>query len=197
MTYQKIILAVVLFFILHFVFSQNKFPVADSIDSQFSELINSSNTFQDYKVVKIQKINSLKNEVKSSISTLEEDIDNLEKDLKNQAHQSEEYKNKLTDTQSKLEKANISKDQLSLLGMNIQKSTYTSSILILISLLFATLMVFVYKFKNAHRTTNQVKENLKSTESEFAEYKRKALETQQKLGRQIIDERNKIKETSH
>ena len=51
---------------------------------------------------------------------------------------------------------------------------------------------FIMQFKNSNSQTQVAKQNLKIAEDELEELRRKALEKEQKLGRMLQDERNKL-----
>lgn len=60
-----------------------------------------------------------------------------------------------------------------------------------IILLIIMLSYFIYQFKSSYRITSLAKENLLEVENELAIYKKKSLEREQKLRRQLQDEVNK------
>jgi len=186
------ILMLMIFIIQNPVFGQNQKSTADSINDRMSNLINSSNSFQEYKVIKTSAIQNLRKDIKDEVFTLEENVNELHQKLDKQNKELEDFKELLAESDSKLEEANLTKDQLTILGIKTQKSTYNFFVSILVSVLVLALVFFIYKYKSSNRITKEAQENLHKNEEEFASYKKKALETQQKLGRQIIDERNKF-----
>lgn len=190
-THQLSFLFFLLFFSQSFIYGQNNSSIADSIDQRMSSLINSSNSFQEYKVIKTTGIQSLRRDIKSEVSSLEENMKELHTDLASQKEELENFKELLAASDAKLEEANTTKDQLSILGVTTQKSTYNFFVSVVILGLVIALLFFIYRFKNGNRIAIEARENLQKNEEEFAAYKKKALETQQKLGRQIIDERKK------
>jgi len=62
----------------------------------------------------------------------------------------------------------------------------------IIGILLSGLLLFIFRFKNSNTLTRQAKIKLDELELDFEDYKRKALEKEQKLGRQLQDERNKL-----
>lgn len=62
-----------------------------------------------------------------------------------------------------------------------------------IAVLFALLLFFIYRFKNSNAVTITTKESLENLENEFKEHRTFALEREQKVMRQLQDERNKHK----
>ncbi|MEX0314527.1 MAG: tRNA (guanine-N1)-methyltransferase, partial [Allomuricauda sp.] len=55
------------------------------------------------------------------------------------------------------------------------------------------LLLFIYRFRNSNVLTSQAKEALADLEKEFEEHRRRALEREQKISRQLQDELNKNK----
>lgn len=185
------LLLILLVFSQSIVFAQQEISVADSVNSRLSHLINSSNSYQQYKVIKKTKINSLKEDIHGEVAKLEDNIHILHEKLDKQEAQIEEFEQKLTKNKTKLEEANTRKNQLSILGINTQKSVYNLFVLLLTITLMGALLYFIYKYNNSKKITSEASEKLQKNEEEFTLYKKKALETQQNLGRQLIDERKK------
>ena len=90
-----------------------------------------------------------------------------------------------------LKKTNTEKDSISLFGMLISKGTYNIILWSIIIVLILVLAYFIYQFKNSHVVTSEAKANLQEAEEELATHKKKSLEREQKLRRQLQDEINK------
>ncbi len=173
------------------VWAQENTSVADTINKQFDALIESSNSFKTYKVVPKVKINQLQRTTYSEITGLEGKIESLNETIATQKAQVDKFKNELAQINTTLAEAQKSKDELSFLGMDLQKSTYQSFVFGIIAVLILLLGVFIFKFNKSNMVTVEARKNLDETEAAFDAYRQKALETQQKLGRQLQDERNK------
>jgi phosphoglycerate-specific signal transduction histidine kinase len=83
------------------------------------------------------------------------------------------------------------KKSISFLGIQLKKSTYTIIVWSIILLLIIALLYFIYQYKNSYSVTSEAKSNLSEAEEELAIYKKKSLEREQKLRRQLQDEINK------
>ena len=59
----------------------------ETIEDQFIDVIEKSNRYQDYKVVKIYKLNSLKKNVKDTIAAIEKNLETAQGSI---LHQKEE-----------------------------------------------------------------------------------------------------------
>lgn len=179
-----------LFFVIN-ISAQTQTPVADSVDNRFDEMIKTSNNYQNYKVVRLMKLTELRKTTNDEIKALENHIADLDSNIESQDQQIENLKAELEETNSKLLKAEKSKGELSLIGLKMNKGTYQSIVIGIIVILLVFLFTFVNKFKASNKGTVKAKRDLEELKTEYDEYRQKALETQQKLGRQLIDERNK------
>ena len=77
----------------------------------------------------------------------------------------------------------------------MSKTSYSLIMWLLIIVLLALLILFIYKFNNSNSVTRIAKNNLADIEEEFEEHRRYALEREQKVRRQLQDELNKQKRT--
>lgn len=80
---------------------------------------------------------------------------------------------------------------INFLGIEFMKSTYNLIVWSIIGIILVLLIYFIYKFQNSNVVTTQAKSELADLEEEFASHKKKSLEREQKLRRQLQDEINK------
>ena len=83
------------------------------------------------------------------------------------------------------------KNSISFLGIQLNKSTYTITVWSIILLLIIALFYFIYQYKNSYQIILHAKKNVLEAENELANNKKKSLEREQKLRRQLQDEINK------
>jgi len=172
------------------VFSQNT-PEADAIDEQFEEMMKTSNNYQDFKVVKRLKISNLRTATLQEINQLAKQIEELKEENKQNIQEISQLEEKLSQTNTDLEKAEKSKDQFSWLGIQLQKNTYQNVVYGIITFLILVVLILFFTYQKNKKETAQAKKDLEQNQLEFDAYRKKALETQQKLGRQLQDERLK------
>ncbi|MCL6220113.1 hypothetical protein [Zunongwangia pacifica] len=172
--------------------AQDSISKTNPIQQEFQELIESSNNYQEYKVVNYDDLIDLRDNTNDYIQELkdqitvgkntadqqEEEIANLEKELKT--------------TQQNLQKVTEEKDNIVFLGMPLTKGTYMAMMWGIVAILILALLFFIYKFKNSNAVTKEAKKRLDDTERDFDDYKKKALEKEQRLGRLLQDEKNKV-----
>ena len=162
-----------------------------TLDNQFVDIIEKSNRYQDYKVVKIYKLNNLKKNVKDSIAAYKKTISTDQTTISQQQAKIATATQNIANLQNELTLSMQKEDGISLFGLLIKKSTYKVIMWSIIGLLGVLVFFLFYKFKNSFSKIRSVELKLTETESEFEDHRRKNLEQQQILRRKLQDEINK------
>lgn len=174
------------------VFSQNQ----ATLEELFTDVIEKSNRYEDYKVVKIYKLNNLKKNVTDSILALESNIAANAQTISGQQTRIDSLNRTLTQVREQLNTSKSKEDGIELFGMLINKSTYKTTMWSLIGLLILGCVFLVYKFKNSNAITKTSNLKLSETEEEFEQHRQRSLEREQQLRRKLQDEINKNKKIS-
>jgi hypothetical protein len=161
---------------------------AKSLNNQYQYMVTKTFRFQQPLLAALWKnvtdtLNKQRNDVKAAQAKLganEKLIDSLK------AATSNASKEQASST--------VSSDTISLLGMNLSKSTYNLIMISLVVILGAALAIVLgttakHKYEARHRT-----ELYEEIEEEFKAYKAKATEKELKLARELQTERNKLDE---
>jgi septal ring factor EnvC (AmiA/AmiB activator) len=169
-----------------------------SINDQFEFILRKSGNFkgtngQAYEAVKRSMILSLQANAIDSLKTLQEKLDNIKITVDTQQKEISDLKSNLGATQSTLDATNQEKNSMSLLGLQLSKTSYNILMWSIIAGLLTLLLIFIVKFKNSNSVTKSAKKALIEIEEEFEEHRRSALEREQKVRRQLQDELNKQK----
>jgi preprotein translocase subunit SecF len=169
-----------------------------SINDKFEFVLRKSGNFKgtngaSYEAVRRSMFLSLQAQTNDSINTLKETLANTNAVVSNQEKEINDLKSNLTQTQGTLDATNKEKDSMSLMGIQMSKTSYNILLWSIIGGLFVMLLVFIFKFKNSNAVTRTAKKSLADLEMEFEEHRRVALEREQKVRRQLQDEINKQK----
>ena len=168
-----------------------------TIDNQFEYVIQKSYTYRGngkiYKNIERHWLYALKAHTLDSLNALRKDLSDTQAVVDTQANEISELKTNLTNTQKNLDKTNKEKNSMALFGLQMSKTIYNLLMWSIIDALFVLLLLFIYKFKNSNSVTRLTKNTLIDIEEEFEEHRRKALERQQIVRRQLQDELNKQK----
>ncbi|MCI2229108.1 hypothetical protein MC378_08010 [Polaribacter sp. MSW13] len=183
----------ILFFSLvsTFTFSQEANQDLNTLENQFDKIYRTSSTYQAYKVIDKQKYVLLKKNALDSLKKLKSTILEKENLLKTEKENISLIKEQLNKTQLELELANKKENSISLFGMMLNKTTYNLLLWSIIIILLLGLFYFIFKFTRSNVLTKKAKENLFDVEKEYEEHRKKSLEREQKMRRQLQDEINK------
>jgi|TARA_B110001469_G_C9457628_1_gene230768 hypothetical protein len=162
-----------------------------SILNQFDKVYRKSSSYQEYKVIRKITFQNLKNNVVNTIEGIDKELISKNKKNKILKDSIQSINKNLIALEGDLNLINIEKNSIYFFGLEIAKSSYKIIIMSTIILLIIMLSYFIYKFKSSYRITSLAKENLLEAENELAIYKKKSLEREQKLRRQLQDEVNK------
>ncbi len=162
-----------------------------TIDSQYDYLLDKSNNYQQYKVVRKDFLNKFYGNVADTLESNNNEIANLNRTIIMQEESVDSMKSKVETLQSDLAQVNKEKDSFSLFGILLNKSTYNTMMWSLILGLLGALIFYIFRFNRSHAVTAKAKENLSKTKSEFDAYRKKTLEKEQVLMRKLQDELNK------
>jgi len=188
---KSIYLFSIALFIFTSSFSQQK--DTSSIKGKFNLIYNTSSSYKEFKVIRKSRFVNLRNQVSDSVKLLnnelnlkEEKINTLEQDLNNI--------NKVL-LKNIAEKTAAIRLQNSILffGMALDKSSYKIMVWMTFILLIVLLCYFIFKYKNSYLIILAAKEDLLEAENELVKFKKKSIESDQKLRRQLQDEINKQK----
>lgn len=164
-----------------------------NVNDQFEFVYQKSNNYQNYKVVKKVWLTTLKKNVIDSLNTFKNELGNVKKSNTTQKGEIDKLNNNVASLNSQLTQLKEEKDSISFFGVLISKQNYKTLMWGLVFVLLAVLFLFIYKFKNANKVTVESRDNLRDIEEEYEEYRRKSLEREQKVRRQLQDEINKQK----
>lgn len=173
---------------------QDKLSLTEgTVENQFEYVIQKSNNYQDYKVVKKVWLTQLKSHVLDSLEAINKDILKNASTIKNQEEEILNLKENLNNTKNQLDSTIQEKDSMQLFGLQLSKTGYNVVMWSVIAGLLFLLIVFVFKFKSSNTITKETNKKLLEIEDEFEEHRRTAVEREQKVRRQLQDELNKQK----
>ena len=172
--------------------AQDSISTTNPIQQEFQELIESSNNYQEYKVVNYDDLIDLRDNTNDYIQELKDQITVGKNTADQQEDEIANLEGELKTTQQDLQKVTEEKDNIVFLGLPLTKGTYMAMMWGIVAILILALLFFIYKFKNSNSVTKEAKKRLDDTEREFDAYKKKALEKEQRLGRLLQDEKNKV-----
>ena len=169
-------------------FAQNQ---SNTIEDQFTDVIDKSNSYQEFKVIKKTKINALRKSVLDSVASLELTIETVNSEIEKQKSEIATLTQDLSVTQESLTTSIEKENGIELFGIVTKKSTYNTVLWSIIVSLIIILVFLFLRFKRSHSVTKAARLKLAETENEFDVHRQKTLENEQVLRRKLQDEINK------
>tara|TARA_R110002073_G_scaffold336489_1_gene533974 strand:- start:8280 stop:8822 length:543 start_codon:yes stop_codon:yes gene_type:complete len=162
-----------------------------SIPEQFDRIYRISSSYQEYKVIRKTRFQDLKKDVSDSLNSLKVEIQTKDQLITSQRDSISNLKKVASTFEGDLNLTIAEKNSINVLGIDLLKSTYNIIVWSLIIILIILLFYFMFKFKNSNIVTTKAQSDLFDLEEDFAIHKKKSLDSEQKLRRQLQDEINK------
>jgi len=170
-----------------------------SINNQFEFLYKKSGNYRAegkrYEVVRTLNLDKLRQNVLDTINAANSKAAQLNATISGHESTITDLNKKLEDTTNSLTSVTEEKDSMSFLGMLVSKATYNVILWTIIAGLLGLLLLFIYKFRRSNILTQIAKSNLSELETEYEDHRRRALEREQRISRQLQDEINRYKKS--
>ncbi|SEK45686.1 hypothetical protein SAMN04488008_101516 [Maribacter orientalis] len=206
MKFYRILLIVAFLFVTNHQFAQDAEGEDDKlsldegpISNQFDYIAKRSGNYRAdgvrYEVVKETNLFKIRKNVLDSIAAMNKKTSELKSTIAEHETTITSLNKKLEETTTNLSSVTEEKDSMSFIGIPVSKGTYNFILWTIIGGLFLLLGLFIYRFRNSNILTQEAKQNLSELEIEYEDHRRRALEREQKISRQLQDEINKQKKT--
>lgn len=160
---------------------------------QFDYVDEKSSTYKDYKVVKKEFLTHLKKGSLDSISKLKQSLFDLQSSQIKNSNKISLLQRQNFQLKTTIQEVTEQKNQIGFMGLSLHKTTFAIVIYSIIGLLIFMIVLLFLKIRLALHDSNKAYSTLVKVESEFEEFRKRALEKEQILGRRLQDEINKQK----
>ncbi|PCJ96924.1 MAG: tRNA (guanine-N1)-methyltransferase [Flavobacteriaceae bacterium] len=171
-----------------------------SISSQFDYISKRSGNYRSdgkrYEVVRVIHLDKLRSNVLDTLTVVNNKTTELKATIGTHETTISSLNEKLSQTSTQLTSVTEEKDSMSFFGMGVSKVTYNFILWSIITGLLVLLVMFIFKFKNSNVLTLESKRALSEVELEYEKHRTRALEREQKINRELQDERNKQKKSN-
>ena len=169
-------------------FSINSYAQETTIDNQFKNTYKKSESYLEFKLIPKKEYADIHANVLDSIQNYKQQAKTNNALINSQKNTIAILEKEKKETYTKLNDVLKENTSFSLFGIQLSRGTYSFTLITLIILLIIALVYFIYKFKNSNVLTVAAKDNLLDAENELSIFRKKALEREQKLRRQLQDE---------
>lgn len=171
--------------------SQRGSLTSGPIDSQFIHLNQISRTQDDFKLIRRLNLETVRKNVADSLTQLRNNVSEASTTITAQQSQITTLSDSLISTKEQLRVSESNQDRVSLLGISLQKSSVSVLFVSIVAVLILLLVFYIYRFNHSHTVTRDARKSYDDLHDEFESHRKKALEREQKLKRQLQDEFNR------
>lgn len=163
-----------------------------NLQAQFDAIIAQSKTIDvDFKAVRKTNIEIIQKNVSDSIAKYTKEIATLKNSSASSVSNLTSIQDSLKTAQQELTIERQKTDSISFLGIDFAKGLYHTIVWSLIAIFALAFIVVLASFRKAKVNANEHQKTAEEAQNNFQTFKKKAMETEQKLKRQLLDEQLK------
>lgn len=162
------------------------------LDSQFVYLnLQSRNQDKDFKIIRKTNLDIIRQNVKDSLSIYKKQISVLKGDASSTEGSINGLQDSVKNLSAALEIEQNKTDSISFLGIQFSKSSYHTMVWVIIIVLAVALFAILAAFRKAKVDTDESKQTVDELQEELQNLRKKSMEREQQLKRQLLDEQLK------
>lgn len=180
-------------------FAQTATPGAEALakdnktlHERYVVLKTKSQTFKDYKVIKEVVFDAMWGIIADSIKAQKASLVKARNSIAALDTSLAGIKRQLQEKQNSMQAVEHASTHITVLGIDFQKGVFLTIIGILIAALVIVIGVILTRLKVIHSSFKEKADTVDELNHEYEEFKRKAMDKQTKLSRELQDERNKL-----
>ena len=162
-----------------------------ALEGVFQQLIDRSGAWQNFKMLDRGKLAAFQRSMTDSINGVRSQLVAEKQKVKENEATIKELNDKITEIQAALDQTKDQKDSVSFFGALVSKGLYNTIMWGIVLALASLLVLYIYKFSNGNVVTKKSINDLNELQEEYENYRKAAIEREQKVRRQLQDEINK------
>jgi hypothetical protein len=163
-----------------------------TVKERYVLMKSKSQSFKDYKVIKESVLDGVWKIAQDSLHAKQVSISHAKDSIKKLNASIQKANASVKEKEASLAEVIHAGTHVTVLGIDVLKSVFITITFAIIAGLVFFAVVLIGRLKMIHLNLKDKTGSLDSTQREFEEYKRKAMEKQTKLSRELQDERNKL-----
>ncbi|MFZ4862077.1 hypothetical protein ACL9RF_07815 [Sphingobacterium sp. Mn56C] len=171
---------------------QQKLQSNLDLPTQFQILLAQSRSQDvDFKIIRKSNIEIIQKNVADSIAKYTKEIASLKSNSSSSVNTLQAVRDSLSLIKEELHTEKQKTDNVSVAGLEFGKGAYHGTVWTLIAVLSIVLLTTVFSFRKAKVDAVVHQQTAEEVQNEFHTYKKKAMEKEQQLKRQLLDEQLK------
>lgn len=172
---------------------------ANQLDQEFEGLKGTSNSVKsasgrEYKVVNLQDLNSLWNDVQGLLSASKDELEATQSKVDALNQEVSKLTERVDEQQVIVQESEHAATHISVLGLDVPKDKFVATFWITTAVLLVLLAGAIYQYKRGRDVTNRTQMNFMELQEEMVELRKTSLEKERRLRRELQTERNTMEE---
>lgn len=163
-----------------------------SLSNQLTDIINRSESYEHYKVIKTTDLTKFRSSMLDSVNAYQGRIQNLETDLAALRADFTTLKEQFDQTQLQLEESEAQNASIPFLWTTMDKSVYNIIVWSLVALLAVAIGILYFRIKHVCAVVKRVKSAYSKIMDEYRTQRHQSVEKQMKLKRELQTVQNRL-----
>ena len=164
------------------------------LNTQYNDLKRNGETYGEYKVFRISNLDEFWSSVNDSLSQARENLNEKLTIIDTQSAEIDKLNTEAKDNEERFQQNEFAATHINFIGIEFTKPTFIITMSILVIGLALMLVIGYIQFNHIQRVSIQNVTACKKLENEYEDLRKKALEKQIQLKRELQTERNIIEE---
>ena len=162
-----------------------------TLSEQFQYMVDKSNSYERFKLIDKTKLAVFQRSMNDSINSVKSRLEAEKETVKTHENTIKTLNDNITELQTTLDETKNQKDSMNFFGALLSKGLYNTIMWGIVVVLAVLLIFYIYRYANGNVVTKKSISDLAELQEEYENYRKAAIEREQKVRRQLQDEINK------
>lgn len=167
---------------------------SQTLRQRYLVMKNKSQNYQEYKVIKENILDGMWGIIQDSLNVKQASYRQAQSEINKLNQELDKNKAALKSKEESMQDVQYASTHISVMGIDFDKGFFAAMVGVILLLLGLVIAVIYYTLKMMRKNLSEKIDLMNSISSEYEEYKRKAMDKQTKLSRELQNERNKLQE---
>ena len=172
----------------------NQSQTEEDLNAQYNDLKQNAETYGEFKVFRVSKLDDFWSAVNDSISLIREDLSEKQNLIDTQQAEIDQLNTEFQDNENRFQENEYAATHIEFLGIDFTKSTFKIMMSILVISLALIILIGYTQYNHNRRMAVQNAAECRKLENEYEDLRKKSLEKQIHLKRELQTERNLLEE---
>ena len=164
-----------------------------ALNEQFNYLDEHTKIYEDYRAIREDMFQQVKANVSDTLSSVYNKIKGINKTTSVLDQTIDTLRKNLASTQTRLDEMTKTKDSISIIGMEVNKSAYNRIMWTILAAMVAALLIGFFVFKRNLTATENTNKEFQELKTEFESYRKTSREAREKMTMDHFNEIRRLK----